>query len=128
MTPGKVNLLCPQGSTFSRTLTYKISNEAYNPEDPESLEYVPIDLTGYSARMQVRETYFAQDTIVSLTSPDEGITLGGTAGTISIYIDSDVTTEFPPGTFVYDLEVVSGASTVTRLIEGSFIVSPEVTR
>jgi hypothetical protein len=115
MIPGKYNFICPQGSTFSKSLTWTIDNS-------------PVNLQNYSARMQVRETYFAQDTIVSLTSPDEGITLGGTAGTISIYIDSDVTTEFPPGTFVYDLEVVSGASTVTRLIEGSFIVSPEVTR
>jgi hypothetical protein len=32
------------------------------------------------------------------------------------------------GPYVYDLEMVSPASVVTRLIEGTIIVDPEVTR
>jgi len=113
MTPGKVNFTCPQGSTFSRTLTYKVNN-------------TPVDLTGYSARLQVREYHYSDDFITSLTDVS-GITLGGSAGTITVLMAASATQEFVPGSYVYDLELVAGG-TVTRLIEGKFSVTPEVTR
>jgi hypothetical protein len=114
LTPGRINFLCPQGSTFNKTITYKIEN-------------VPVNLTGYSSRLQVRETHYDTSTIISLTN-GSGITLGGSAGTINILISASATAAFNPGNWVYDLEVQSGNGTVDRLIEGSFIVSPEVTR
>jgi hypothetical protein len=113
MTPGKANFLCPQGSTFTRTLTYKIDDS-------------PVDLTGYEARLQVREYHYSDDFVVNLTDND-GITLGGSAGTIDIVIDATTTQDLVPGSYVYDLELVVG-STVTRLVEGKFTVTPEVTR
>jgi hypothetical protein len=114
MTPGKVNFLCPQGSTFNRRLTYKIND-------------VPVNLNGYISRLQVRETHYAQDTIVALTSGN-GITLGGSAGTIDVLMAASATALFDAGNFVYDLELESTDGTVNRLVEGSFIVTPEVTR
>jgi hypothetical protein len=114
MTPGKVNFLCPQGSTFNRRLTYKIND-------------VPVNLNGYTSRLQVRETHYAQDTIVALTSGN-GITLGGSAGTIDVLISASATALFDAGNFVYDLELESTNGTINRLVEGSFIVTPEVTR
>jgi len=114
MTPGLVNFVCPQGSTFSRTLTY-------------TLDALPVDLTGYSSRLQVREAYYSDSPIVSLVS-GSGITMGGSAGTINILISASVTSEFPTGTHVYDLEIVSPSDFVDRLIEGTFSVTPEVTR
>lgn len=113
MTPGKLNLTCPQGSTFNKTLTYKIDN-------------VAVDLTGYDARLQVREFHYSEDPVVSLVSGN-GITLGGSAGTINVLLSASETEELNAGNYVYDLElVVSG--TVTRLVEGNFVVTPEVTR
>jgi hypothetical protein len=114
MTPGLVNFVCPQGSTFRRTLTY-------------TLDELPVDLTGYSSRLQVREAYYSEDPIVSLVS-GSGITVGGSAGTINILISASVTSEFPTGTHVYDLEIVSPSNIVDRLIEGTFNVTPEVTK
>jgi hypothetical protein len=114
MTPGLVNFVCPQGSTFRRTLTY-------------SLDEVPIDLSGYSSRLQVREAHYSENPIISLVS-GSGITIGGSAGTIDIFISASVTSEFPTGTHVYDLEIVSPSDIVDRLIEGTFNVTPEVTR
>jgi hypothetical protein len=114
LTPGRINFLCPQGSTFNKTITYKIEN-------------VPVNLTGYSSRLQVRETHYDTATIVSLINGN-GITLGGSAGTINMLISASATAAFAPGNWVYDLEVQSANGTVDRLIEGSFIVSPEVTR
>jgi len=114
MTPGLVNFVCPQGSTFRRTLTY-------------TLDEVPVNLTGYSSRLQVREAYYSTDPVVSLVS-GSGITMGGSAGTINILISASVTSQFPTGTHVYDLEIVSPSNIVDRLIEGTFNVTPEVTR
>jgi hypothetical protein len=114
MTPGLVNFVCPQGSTFRRTLTYTLDN-------------IPIDLSGYSSRLQVRQAYYSDDPIVSLVS-GSGITIGGSAGTIDLFISASTTSNFPTGTHVYDLEIVSPSNIVDRLIEGTFNVTPEVTR
>ena len=113
MIPGKLNLTCPQGSTFSKSLTYKLDDD-------------PVDLTGYDARLQVREFFYSPDPVLSLTNTS-GITLGASAGTISVLIDAATTASLIPGDYVYDLELVAGG-TVTRLIEGKFVVTPEVTR
>lgn len=116
MTPGLVNFVCPQGTTFRRTVTYKIDE-------------IPVDLSGYSARLQVRAAHYSSDYIVSLSSGSiGGITLGGSAGTIDILIDADTTANFPNGNHVYDLEIISPSEYVDRIIEGSFAVTPEVTR
>lgn len=114
MTPGQVNFLCPQGSTFLKTITYIIDD-------------IPVNLSGYSSRLQVREAHYSINSIISLTSAS-GITLGGSAGTIDILISDDLTKDFPAGTWVYDLEVESSGGITNRLIEGNFVVTPEVTR
>lgn len=114
MIPGKYNIVCPQGATFNKRVTYLIDD-------------VPVDLNGYTARMQVRESYNSKTFIVELTTENGGITLGGGLGTIDLYIDDLVTQTFLAKEYVYDIELVSG-SNVYRLIEGKFIVTPEVTR
>ena len=114
MKPGKYNFVCPQGATFSKQLTWEIDGD-------------PVDLTTYTARMQVREKYSSANPIVSLTTENGGITLGGDEGTIDIEINSTTTAGIVAKEYVYDLELVS-SSVVTRLIEGKFIVTPEVTR
>ncbi len=114
MTPGKYNFICPQGATFSQELTWKIDDD-------------PVDLTTYSARMQIREKHSSTSTIANLTTGDGDITLGGAAGTILIEINASETASFVAKEYVYDLELVS-SSVVTRLLEGKFIVTPEVTR
>lgn len=114
MTPGKYNFVCPQGTTFSNQLVWSIDD-------------TPVDLTTYTARMQVREKYTSTQKILDLTTENGGITLGGSSGTIDINIDSSTTASIVAKNYVYDLELVS-SSTVTRILEGKFIVTPEVTR
>jgi hypothetical protein len=118
-TPGRLDLDCYQGASFDCTLTWRMG----------ATPGTPVNLTGYTARMQVRDGYDGGSAIVSLTS-GTGITLGGTAGTILLELTPTQTAAIdatPSGQYVYDLELVSG-STVTRLVQGTFIVSPEVTR
>ena len=115
MRPGKYNFVCPQGATFSKQLSYLI-------------ESVPVDLTGYTARMQVREKPSSSSTIVDLTTENGGITLGGLAGTVLLEISASDTESLVPKTYVYDLELESSEGFVVRLIEGQFTVTAEVTR
>jgi hypothetical protein len=110
-----LNLTFPQGATWSLALTW-------NDDDGD-----PINLTGYTARMQVRITYGAAATILSLAN-GSGITLGGAAGTITLSVAATTTATVNSGTYVYDLELQSGGGEVTRLVEGTLEVTPEVTR
>ena len=115
MNPGVVNLVCPRGTTFRKVLTYKIGRN-------------PVDITGWTARMQVRERYEADSTLLNITTENSGITLGGTAGTITLNANAATTAGFITGVHVYDLELINSAGEVTRLVEGKFTVTPEVTR
>jgi hypothetical protein len=112
--PAKYTMVCPQGSTLDVQFTYKINK-------------FPVNLTGYSARMQVRELHTSIDTLVSLTT-GSGITLGGKAGTINILIPSTNTEGFKAVPHVYDIELISPNGSVTRILEGTFNITPEVTR
>lgn len=114
MTPGKYNMICPQGATFSKQLTYTIDDVAVN-------------LTGYTAKMQVREKHSSTTAKLTLTTENGRITLGGALGTITLFIADESTAEVAAKEYVYDLELMSGGN-VYRLIEGKFIVTPEVTR
>jgi hypothetical protein len=112
---GTHNFLCEQGATFTREITWLDS------------EGVPVNLTNYTARMQVRATASAASTLISLTSSGGDITLGGTAGTINITISATATAGVAAGCYVYDLELVDG-TTVYRILQGDFTVDAEVTR
>lgn len=112
----RYDLEIKQGATLSLTATWKDSSGT------------AVNLTGYTARMQVRATYDSSSTILSLTS-SSGITLGGSAGTIAITASATTTAALTaPWSGVWDLEIVSGGGEVTRLLEGAATVSPEVTR
>lgn len=115
--PGKLNLACYEGATFDYELTWTAAGSA-------------VDLTNYTARMQVRSSYDSATPIVSLTS-GSGITLGGTAGTIKLVLSADETEALdgtPNSQFIYDLELESSSGFVTRLVEGNFFIYPEVTK
>ena len=111
---GSYNFTIEQGATFNLLMTWKIDN-------------VPVNLTGYTARLQARIDVDETETILSLTT-GAGITLGGAAGTITLDQSAAQTAVIPAGTYIYDLEMVAGTGTVTRLVQGELIVSPEVTR
>lgn len=115
MSAGIYDITIEQGATFTLSLTWKDSTGN------------PVNLTGYSARMQVRTSYEAEDTLVSLTSSGGDIVLGGALGTIIITIAASATQTLQLDEAVYDLELVNGA-TVTRLLQGRATVSREVTR
>ena len=99
---------------------------------------VAVDLTGYSARMQVRRRVTDTSALLELTTTNGRITLytgslpgGSDPYNILLEVDADVMEDLPATPqdrrWFYDLEMVNG-SEVTRLLQGRFIVNPEVTR
>ena len=115
MAAGTLDLSIEQGSTYNLVLTWKIDETAVN-------------LTGYTARLQARVDAEDAETVLSMTTAGGGITLGGAAGTITLDQSATQTAAITAGTYVYDLEMVAGSGTVTRLIQGELVVSAEVTR
>ena len=86
-----------------------------------------INLTGCSARMQVRPFAGSTNPVLNLTS-SSGITLGGAAGTIRILISAAALSLVPAGSYAYDIELVDTAQVVLKIISGQFVVNAEVTR
>ena len=113
--PGTYNITVWQGADYDKTFTATQGGTAIN-------------WTGYTARMQVRNSSDATATLLSLTTGGSGITLGGTAGTIAVAITSTQSAAIASGAYAYDLELVSSGNIVTRLLQGAFIVSGNVTR
>lgn len=122
MAAGKHNFICEQGATFNPVITWR------EPTAEDGTPGDPIDLTGYSARMQVRPSVASTTVVISLTTENGRISLGGANGEIELLIEDEDTANLPPASYKYDIELESSGGVVTRLLKGSFKVDPEVTR
>lgn len=115
MAAGNYNFTIEQGATWTRDFVWTDSTGT------------AIDLTGYTARMQGRATIQSPATLFSLTSsPAAGLTITAAQGKVTATISATDTSNLPCGGF-YDLELING-SVVTRLLQGSFTLSPEISR
>jgi hypothetical protein len=104
----RLHLICEANASFSYVIQYNNpSGSAFN-------------LTGYSASMSVADR--KGNLLVSLTTSNGGIALGGILGTITLTIAAATTATFTAGTYVWDLILTSG-SVNTRAAEGWFLVN-----
>ena len=132
MAAGNYSFTIEQGATTDFEIVYKDSNSN------------PVDLTGYQAKMQLKDSIGGSSTFLTLSSslsPDgTGLNLSGsggnaaskplTSGSIGIFISHATSSNLTFGTAVYDLEIVSGSgntAVVTRLLQGKVNLSKEVT-
>lgn len=88
---------------------------------------VPVDLTGCTARMQVREA-LDEDALLELTTVNGKLVLGGVAGTVQMLLTAADTAALDFIAAYYDLEIIFVSGAVRRLMEGQVILSPNVTR
>ena len=113
--PATFPIRARQGDTYRRVFLITTNGE-------------PDDLSGSTARMEVRRKATSDDVVLEAT---DYITLGGEAGTVDLNIPAAVLADIPPrygaSSYVYDLELITG-STVTTILAGRFFVDPEVTR
>lgn len=114
---GTYDIAVNQAATFSLLLTLY--------EDIEETQL--IDLTGYSALMQVRRGP-CMEVIVELSTDNGKITLGGEDGSILMELTARETAQLPTGIFFYDLLLRSdGGVDDGRVLEGKFEVRPAIT-
>jgi hypothetical protein len=89
----------------------------------------PVNITGYTAALQVRTSPLARTAVLTLENGD-GITITGASGLIECHATATQTAAIINGRYAYDIEITSPgpAYTVTRLAQGTIEVSPQVTR
>lgn len=145
MPAGQYHILADKGSTFKLFMEYQTAGGT------------AVDLSSHEARMQVRRNSNNENILLFMTgttltssvtgggitgyfSPTGGVAgtggitlnagftgLTGTTGGIYVQVDDVSMSNIPSGRHFYDLELIQG-SDVTRIIQGRFEVTPEVTR
>jgi hypothetical protein len=88
-----------------------------------SQQVLPVDLTGYTATLEIRAFPLAPTILYDASS---NITLGGPTGIITINIPASTTGGFTWWSGVYDLLLTSLSGQVTRLTQGNVTVSAGV--
>jgi len=117
MSASKLNLpVVEKGATYRHTLYWKNSTNT------------AINLTGCTAKLQVREAVDSASTLLELSTVNGGIIITPLLGQIDLYISSTTTTGLTGTGGVYDLEVYFSNGDVVRLVEGKVVFKPEVTR
>lgn len=122
--PGSLDFACYQGAEF---------REALNWTDSDGNQ---IDLTGYTARMQVRKTVDSEDVLLELTTANGRIDLTPVVGppeyNVLLVVEAADTAALQATPFDrkwrYDLELVPAGGEVVRMLKGKFVVDLEVTR
>jgi len=112
MSAGKHNIIIDQGADFSEQFTL-------------SEDGTPTDLTGYSARAQLRQkkssTSVAETFICVITD--------AAGGSLNMAMMNSSTKNLTAGRYYYDLELYSASDvSVIRLLEGAATITAEVTR
>lgn len=93
------------------------------------LEYnQPVNLAGYTARMQIRAKLEDSTVIHEMTTANGGIVIDNTLKTIKLFIDATTTALFSFQSAVYSLELVGSGGEVRQLINGNISLVKEVTR
>ncbi len=113
----KYNLVCEQATTFNFQFVIQNDNNGV---------VTPWNLTGYTATMTVRPFVGSNTTTLVASTSNGRITLDAVNGRITVNIASSVTDDLTPARYSYDLVVNSG-STITRILEGKFVVTGGVT-
>jgi hypothetical protein len=117
MTPGKLNLIIYQGTTFKRILRLKDSTDT------------AIDLSGATVRMHVRSSLSDTATLLELDEDNgRAVVSDAVNGEVTLLVSDEDTTLLDFSSAVYDLEIEYSNGTVDRVLYGSVKLSKEVTR
>lgn len=107
------NFTIEKGATWRQNIQWK---------DDDGLA---IDLTNYTARMQLRREY-RTNIIHELTTENGGIDITALTGEIDLLIEATDTADFIDTKVLYDLELINGTE-VVRLLSGCITISENVT-
>jgi hypothetical protein len=99
------------GATFAQQLVYTDDNGDL------------FDLDGYSAKLQLRETIESSEPAL-----DVDLAIDIETATLSFELDPEQTSSLTAPRYKYAIELTAPTGEVTRLLQGSFKVSPEAVR
>lgn len=116
MAAGYHHFIIEQGATFQNTLTLKDSSDAV------------INLTGYSAEMDLRKNQDDSTEVITLTVVNSRVVMGGAAGTVKLVISASDTSALTVGDGVYDIELTDADGKVDRILEGTYSIRGNVSR
>ena len=116
------NTTVERGSTFQLTVTYKDASSAV------------VNLTGWTFRMQVRESQSAASTVLTAEGGSPTIAIDETnkaTGVLIFSVTPTNTTAISPSTLTtayYDIEIQkTSTGEVRRILQGKLNISPEIT-
>jgi len=112
--PGRYNITVYKGTTFTLSPVWKIGG------------YV-VNLTGYSAKMQVRAATDAS-VLVELSTANGKIVIDAGLGKLTLTLTAAQTAALTSGKYFYDLNLTAPDATVTKILEGVFLVNDSVTQ
>ena len=110
------NFEVDQNATFTFEVQYTLDDET-----------TPIDITGASAKMQVRDTQGGSKLAFTLTSPSGGIVIDGPTGTVSIKMTPTQTNKLFYPKSAYDIMMIDSNGNKIKLLEGFMTLSRSVT-
>lgn len=114
----RIDIVIEQGAQFSPTYTWTDDNDD------------PVDLTGYSARMEIRKNKNKRSRkIIRLTDSDGSIVINGSQGEVMPIINASKTDEMSFTWAWYDLELIppNNSEAVKRLAKGRVELDKSVT-
>ncbi len=112
---GQKNFEVDQNTTFSFIVEYKDNNG------------LPIDLTGATAKLQVRDTKGGSKLAFTLTSPAGGITITPLLGKLTIKMTPTQTSKLFYPKSSYDIMITDSNTNKIKVLEGFLTLSRSVT-
>lgn len=128
------NLTIVAGETLNADVLYFVYKDAAGN---------PINLTGYTARAKIRTALVSGAEVLSMTTENFKIILGGALGTVALALSASDTAALwadslpRAGTWkgrdayalgFWDLELIAPGGAVMRFLQGSASIVPEATR
>jgi len=111
----KLDLTIEKGASFRKTFIWKDSDK------------VVIDLTNYTARMQIRKNVNSTSIIQELTTENGGISITALEGKIELYISDTDTSAMDFNKGVYDIELLVDTE-IVKFSRGNVYIIEEITR
>lgn len=108
-----VELYIDKGTSFQNKIT--LTDDTTNTS---------INLSGYSASSQLRRSYYSTNASANLVCS----VTDAANGEITMSLAAANTSNLKAGRYVFDLKTVAPNGSIARVLEGTIVVLPEVTR
>jgi hypothetical protein len=107
-----LELNCDQGTDFNINLD--LTND----------DGTSINVSNYTFSSSIRKSFYSANVTANL----EIATVDAANGSVSLSMNSAVTSNIKAGRYLYDVKMISASNTVSRVIEGIITVAPQVTK